>query len=80
MDEYIIKNRSGNKYNIEVDLKSLIYIVTDDDEIIEKKNKAILRLLSLKSDNYVNNIIDMYTCLSNEIIDNLLPNKIRKKV
>lgn len=80
MDEYIIKNRSGNKHNIEADLKSLLDIKTDDIEINDKKNKAALRLMSLKSDNYVNTIIDMYTCISNEIIDNLLPNKIRKKV
>ena len=79
MDSYIIKNRSGNSFNIKMDIESLNTLQTYDSEIVKMKNIALNRLISLKNNNYVNNIIDMYESILNNVIDNLLPNKIRKK-
>lgn len=79
MDEYIIRNRSGNSYNIEKDIESLLNLKTNDSEINKKKCMALERLMGLKNNDYVNNIIDIYDCVLNSIIENLLPNKIRKK-
>jgi len=79
MDEYIIENRSGNEYNINLDIESLNSLPKDDDDINKKKSIVFERIISLKNNNYANNIIDMYESMLNDIIENLLPNKIRKK-
>lgn len=79
LDDSIIKNRSGNEENIEKDIQSLINLKSNDKEIINKKNTSLERLIGLKNNDYVNNIIDVYDSILTEIFSNLLPNKIRKK-